>query len=188
MTLSPAERFRHNAARFTEVVAAVPDDAWSAPTPCAGWTVRDVVAHVVDTELDFLGRMGFAAPGVPGAEAEPRDRWPGVRDAVQAVLDEPVSAGHEYDGYFGRTTIEATVDQFYAADLTVHRWDIARGAGLTAMEVIADDEIACITSGLGTIDESIMRAPGLFDPPVEVDDDGASATDRLVAWLGRDPR
>lgn len=185
--MTPAERFRRNAALFTDTVDAVPGDRWAAPTPCAGWTVGDVVAHVVDTELDFLTQRGLAPESAPAADAHARDRWPMVRDAVQAVLDDPALAGQEYDGYFGPTSVAATLDRFYASDLTVHRWDIARGAGLTAMVPIADDEIATLRSELGVIDEAIMRAPGLFDPPVEVGDD-ASPTDRLVAWLGRDPR
>lgn len=186
MTLPPAERFRHNAARFTEVVDAVPDDAWSKPSPCDGWSVRDVVAHVLDTELELLDRMGFTAAGVPDADGHPTGRWRAVRDAMQSVLDDSDRAGHEYDGYFGRTTVESTIDQFYASDLTVHRWDIARGAGLTDLASVEAGEIERITSGLGSIDESIMRSPGLFDAPVEVAD-GASPTDRLMAWLGRDP-
>lgn len=187
MTAAPADRFRRNAALFTETVEAVPDDAWDAPTPCAGWTVRDVVAHVVDTELDFLTQRGLAPDPIPPSDADPRVRWPPVRDAVQAVLDDPALAGQEYDGYFGRTSIGASLDRFYASDLTVHRWDVARGAGLTPLATIDDAEIAMLRDELGGIDEAIMRSPGLFDAPVAVADD-ASPTDRLVAWLGRDPR
>jgi uncharacterized protein (TIGR03083 family) len=34
-------------------VSATPSDAWSLPSPCEGWTARDVVAHVV-TNLKAL--------------------------------------------------------------------------------------------------------------------------------------
>jgi uncharacterized protein (TIGR03083 family) len=31
---------------LAEVLAGLPDDAWDAPTLCAGWRVREVVAHM----------------------------------------------------------------------------------------------------------------------------------------------
>lgn len=33
--------------RLADDFAAVPSDAWTAPTPCAGWSVRDLAGHVV---------------------------------------------------------------------------------------------------------------------------------------------
>ena len=38
-------------------------------------------------------------------------------------------AAREYDGYFGRTTIAATVADFYGWDLVVHGSDVARATG-----------------------------------------------------------
>lgn len=40
--------------RLADAFATVPDDAWGSPTPCAGWTVRDLGGHV-------LGAMRSAA-------------------------------------------------------------------------------------------------------------------------------
>ena len=37
------------------VLAALPDDAWQTPTSLPGWTVHDVVAHMVGTELMLSG-------------------------------------------------------------------------------------------------------------------------------------
>ena len=33
--------------RFADSLASLPSDAWEKPSLCAGWTVRDVVAHIV---------------------------------------------------------------------------------------------------------------------------------------------
>jgi uncharacterized protein (TIGR03083 family) len=33
--------------RLADDFAAVPDDAWDRPTPCTGWTVRDLGGHLV---------------------------------------------------------------------------------------------------------------------------------------------
>jgi uncharacterized protein (TIGR03083 family) len=44
-----SERYRDLAARFTAKVDGVPDDAWGNPSPCEGWTVRQVVTHVAES-------------------------------------------------------------------------------------------------------------------------------------------
>lgn len=40
---------------FVEVVATLRDDEWDLPTGCPGWTVADVVAHVVGLEDVLTG-------------------------------------------------------------------------------------------------------------------------------------
>lgn len=35
------------AGRFGDVLDACPPDRWASPSPCPGWTARDVAAHVV---------------------------------------------------------------------------------------------------------------------------------------------
>ncbi len=181
---TPSERFRTNADRFTDIVAAVPSTAWSNATPCAEWAARDVVHHVVTTELDFLARMPFA-PADPPATGDPVTAWPAVRDLVQAALDDPASAAHAYEGYFGPTTFEASIDAFYASDLTVHGWDLARAAGLDAHQPIDPAETERVRLAMAGLGDA-MRAPGLFADPMPVAAD-ASAQERLLAWLGRDP-
>jgi len=40
-------------------------EQWAAPTVCAGWSVKDIAAHMLDTQLRILsiGRDGFMPPG-----------------------------------------------------------------------------------------------------------------------------
>ena len=38
-----AERYARVTTRFTDRVRAVPAGAWDNPSPCEGWTARDVV-------------------------------------------------------------------------------------------------------------------------------------------------
>jgi uncharacterized protein (TIGR03083 family) len=40
---------------FLTLVQALDDSEWARPTPCPGWTVSDVVAHVIDLEGHFIG-------------------------------------------------------------------------------------------------------------------------------------
>jgi uncharacterized protein (TIGR03086 family) len=103
---------------------------------------------------------------------------------VQADLDDPARAGAEYDGYFGRTTFETSVDQFLSGDLFIHGWDLARATG--GDERLDPDELPRVKADLEGFGDAI-RAPGAFGPAVETPPD-ADEQERLLAYLGRQPR
>lgn len=181
-----ADRYRRLAEAFTATVDAVADDAWHRPSPCGEFDARGVVQHVTDTQRSFFDRFADLGVTFPAVADDPLTAWPVTRDAVQAMLDDPDVAGRSYEGFFGPTTIEATIDRFYCADLLIHRWDIARATGLTEHEPMDPADVARYTeivNGYGPA----ARAPGVFGPEIEVPGD-ASAQDRLLAFTGRDPR
>ena len=176
-----APTFVDRAARFTRILAAA-GEAWDALTPCAGWSVRDVVAHVIDTQRDFLTGQGLDAGPVTDL-ADPAAAWNAHLDHVVAVLGKDRVAEREYDGYFGRTTIGATMADFYGWDLVVHGSDVARATGQQGS--ISDDEAQALHTTADGWGEALY-SEGICAAPVEVARD-ASATDRLLARLGRDP-
>jgi len=181
MSADVADRYRRLADRFSAVLADVPDDGWDRPSPCEGWSARQVVGHVVESEAGFL--RGFdRAPDLAG---DPVADWPTLRDAMQAALDDPAVAGTEYDGMFGRTTFAATVDQFMCADLVVHAWDVARATGMSEHEAMPPDEVERIHGELQGLGPA-MRSPGVFGPEVAVPED-ASPQDRFLGFIGRQP-
>lgn len=178
-----ADRYRARAARLTEVVEGVPDDAWSNASPCEGWTARDVVRHLVETTAAVPTWAGLDPLASPDVDADPAAAWVATRDAMQSLLDDPERAGTTYEGMGGETTIGETVDRFIALDLVVHRWDLARASGQD--DTIPADDLAAaqqIADGLG----EMIRSEGVCGPAVEVAAD-ASAQDRLLAHLGRTP-
>jgi len=179
---SPAERYAAAATRFTDLVRAVPADAWDNQSPCKDWTARGVLDHVVATELDFLDQRSLAKPDVSGLP--PTEAWHNVRDTVQSVLDDAATAKRSYDGYFGPTTIEETIDRFYTFDLLVHRWDLATAAGLSRHAALHDDELKVIRASIERIPQEVMRTPGLFEPAVEPASD-ADDTTQMMNFLGR---
>lgn len=184
--MTPADRYRHRVTVFDHIVRSVPPDRWSVSSPCEAWTAADVVRHVADTSAQLLDRMGFPGPSAADPATDPVAGWHAARAAMQDALDDPACAGHAYDGWFGSTTFAETVDRFYATDLTVHGWDLARAVGLRELEPIDGGEIALIRVHFAGLGDS-LRMPGICGPEVPVDDD-ADDTERLVAWLGRDPR
>lgn len=117
--------------------------------------------------------------------------WPTIRPVrgpppgagLQSLLDDPDTAQREFDGMGGRTSLENTVDLFLCFDLVVHGWDIARATGgderMDASEV---ERIRRQAEGFG----DTLRTPGGFAPALDPPD-GATAQDRLLAFLGRRP-
>jgi uncharacterized protein (TIGR03086 family) len=176
-----SDRYRRLAERFTDVVETVPDGAWTAESPCDGWNVRDVLRHVADSEREFMERMDFDHD--IGRSDDPIADWHQVNRAMQAALDDPEKAAHRYDGYFGPTTFAESVDTFYSGDLLVHRWDIARGAGLQQLEQMDPDDLTEAQRRLEPLGDAV-RAPGVFGPALNPGDD-ASDQDRFLAWAGR---
>ena len=176
-----ADRYRKLAQAMEQTIAGVPDDRWEAPSPCEDWKARDIVRHLVDTSGMFLGFIDKEPPGGPSPDDDPLGAFTGARDAVQAALDDPSSAGQEYDGMFGKTTFATSVDGFLSADLVIHRWDLARATGQD--ETLPADEVDRIYAQLEPMDEK-MRGPGAFGPKVEPPP-GADAQTKLLCFLGR---
>jgi uncharacterized protein (TIGR03086 family) len=176
-----AQHFTDRATTFAAILDAA-GQRWDAPTPCDGWTVRDVVAHTIGTERDFLARQGLDVGPSPDL-ADPAAAWRAHAAAVADVLAQDGVAEREYDGYFGRTTIAATMADFYGWDLVVHGSDVARATGQDWS--VGEDEAAALhatADGWG----DALHSEGVCSAAVPVADD-ASVTDRLLARLGRDP-
>ncbi|MGH9187793.1 MAG: TIGR03086 family metal-binding protein [Acidimicrobiales bacterium] len=174
-------RFRRLAAGFTDRVEAVPDNRWESPSPCEGWTARDVVRHMVDNCTMFFGLVERElAPG-PSVEQDPVAAWASARDAMQAGLDDPEVAGLEYEGMFARSTFETSVDRFLGWDLVVHAWDLARAAGLDErLDPELVHEVFEATKPMG----DVLRSSGAFGPKLDPPE-GADEQATLLAFLGR---
>lgn len=170
-------RFLDNARRFSDVVHAVSD--WSAASPCEGWSAADVVLHVVDTQRDFLRQRGQDLGPRPGGD--PAAVWDRHLDQVADLVQDERLVAAEYDGYFGRTTMAATLADFYGFDLVVHRWDLGRAAGQPVE--LSDQELDAVESAVPAFGEALY-AEGICARPVPVADD-APRQDRLLALLGR---
>lgn len=180
-TETPAARYRRLSARLTDRIDAVPADAWGTPSTCAGWTVRDVVRHLVDTERQAVVPVGLSIPDGPSVDDEPTAAWAFIRDQIQDILDDPERANLEYDGHFGRTDLASTISSFYCFDLIVHAWDIAHPLGLD--DTIDDEDLNFVEGFLAQMGENI-RMDGVCGPAVDVPADADRPT-KVLAQLGR---
>ncbi|UZN03091.1 TIGR03086 family metal-binding protein [Cellulomonas sp. S1-8] len=167
---------------FGAVCDRLPATAWEQPSPCEGWTARDVLRHVVDTERDFLDQRGVPLPAID-LDGDPAAVWRTHAAALTRAAADPAVGGLEYDGHFGRTTVGDSLLRFYGFDLVVHRWDIATAAGLD--ERFTDAELAFAEECAAGFGES-LHAEGICRPGVEAPADADRQT-RLLALLGRTP-
>jgi uncharacterized protein (TIGR03086 family) len=175
-----ADRYRTRADAFEAKVAAVAPDAWSNRSPCDEWDARQLVRHVIDVHGMMLTPLGRTLSEGPD---DPLGAFKAARADVQAVLDDPALAGAEYDGQFGKSKVEDTIDRFMGFDLVVHGWDLARATGQDeTIDPVEVDRAWEAAQGFG----ENMRKYGVTGPEVEVPDD-ASKQDRLLGLLGRQP-
>lgn len=175
------DTFRDHADAFDAVVGAAPADRWDAQSPCTEWTAADVVAHVVDSQRDFLARQDLDAG--ERAAGSPAEMWRLHRAAVDDLLAGGVG-DRSFAGFFGPTTIGDTLANFYGFDLIVHRWDLARALDVPCL--FTDAEMDQIEVSLARFGDHVRDA-GVCGPAVAVGAD-ASRQDRLLGVLGRDPR
>lgn len=180
--MTPEERHAAMADGFSEQVDGVTD--WDAPAPVDGWLARDVVGHLVEWLPGFLSGGGVElAVDRPGIADDPAGAWHAHAAAVQALLDGPDAAGKFTHPQIGTLPVAAAIDQFYTTDVFLHTWDLARATG-------QDDRLdpttcAELLAGMEPWDE-VLRQSGQYGPKVPVPDD-ASAQDRLLGFIGRDP-
>jgi uncharacterized protein (TIGR03086 family) len=182
VALGPAERHRCVVQHFSEVVANTSD--WQAVTPVAGWVACDVVGHLVEWFPAFLASGGVALPGGPAVSTDPAGAWQAQSVAVQALLDDELTAASSFTHpHVGTHPLDDAIDRFYTADVFMHTWDLAMATG---SEPGLDPGLcALLIEGMEPIDE-LLRSSGKYGPRFPVSDD-ADAMTRLVAFIGRDP-
>ncbi len=163
------------------VVDAVPVAAWERPSPCSDWTARDVIDHIIATQRDLLVGHGHDLGAMPDLS----DPAAGLRSHAERVL-ELVSRAEvvdvTYEGFFGTTTVGATLVQFYVWDMLVHRWDIARATG--GDETLTPAELDRIEAGADSFGDA-LHMDGICGPAVS-SPAGADRQVELLGLLGRD--
>lgn len=177
-----AERFEAVAAGFSAEVHRVHN--WSAATPCAGWSARDVVNHLVTWYPVNLRNAGIDLSLAHDLQADPAGTWFTFVEAVRGLLADPEQANAVFTAGpdEGGTVAQATAG-FLLPDIFMHTWDLARSQG---NDVLLDEAYATRNlAGLETLGDA-LRETGQFGPPVAVSPE-APAGVRLMAYVGRDP-
>ena len=189
-----AGRYRLRADRFERHVAAVRPDQWDNPSPCAKWSARDVVQHIIDMHGVMFRPLDRSLSPAPSVQADPLAAFKAARADIEAILADPALAGQEGDTPSGRLTTEQHIDRVPSADMVFHGWDLARATGQD--DTMDPDEVQNTWAGLSSMPPEFLeqlRTPGAFGPGIEVFGPevavpaDAPLQDRLLGAVGRDP-
>ncbi|MGP4018119.1 TIGR03086 family metal-binding protein [Saccharopolyspora sp. 5N708] len=172
-----------------QVIAEVGPEQLRLPTPCADWTLHGLLRHMVSENLAFArattadpegsdvdwdaGRLGAA----PAEDYRRSAAEFSTAFAAEGVLDRQVRV-REFGVFPGRVALV-----FHFVDMVVHGWDVARTIG---SRYEPDEELPATALEIMRANPPAQDGTGVFAPMVEVPE-SASALDKLVAYLGRNP-
>jgi uncharacterized protein (TIGR03086 family) len=176
------ERYQRITGQFTACVHGVPPEAWDNPSPCEGWTARDVVGHLTEWIPGFFGAQGVEFPPVPSVQDDPVAAWEAVQGTLAQALADPALAAKPVETPFSSQSLAETVDMIVTGDVFTHTWDLARATGQD--ETLDPEQLQLMVAAVGAMPEEALRADGMFGPPVEVSADADDQT-KLLAYLGR---
>jgi uncharacterized protein (TIGR03086 family) len=162
-------------------------------TPCAGWTLADLLAHMT------AQHYGFAAAAT-GRGADPAN-WAVPPSGPDIVARYRAAAGEVVDAFAGlvgrdqefalpelspRPFQAERAIGFHFIDYVVHSWDVARSLG-TGPEFPADLLEAAMPIARAVPDGGLRLAPGASFAPALPAAGGRDLMDEIVALLGRSP-
>ncbi|WP_225095577.1 TIGR03086 family metal-binding protein [Streptomyces sp. CoH27] len=164
---------------------------WTRDTPCAGWTLRRLVAHMT------AQHVGFAA-AARGAGREP-EHWREAEDVSEPARAHRSAAAEVLTAFAepGVTEREFALPNlggipggravgFHLVDYVVHAWDVAATLGAT---VDLPEHVlgAALAVARAVPTDPARRGPGFpFAPALEVPE-GSGPLQEALRLLGRSP-
>lgn len=176
---------RRAVAHWAARVVAVKNEQWGGPTPCAQWSVRELVNHVVSEEL-------WAAPLLRGQTieevgsqfegdllgADPLGRARTAADEAVAIVDAIVPGGGRVQLSYGEEDMGEYVRQL-CADHLIHGWDLAAATG---GDTSMDPQLVAEVGTWFAEREAMYRGAGVVGPRPSSAGDPQSD---LLAGFGR---
>jgi uncharacterized protein (TIGR03086 family) len=173
------------------LLPGVTDDNLADPTPCAGWTVGDLLDHLLGLTVAFRMAAAKEPDPAPDGPAEPSatNLPAGWREDLPERLDALVAAWRDPAAWSGETSVGgatlpgAIMGVVALNELTLHGWDLARS---TDQPFDPDPRTVEAVHGLVSHQASDDGTPGLFGPQLRPDP-AAPLFDQVLALSGRDP-
>jgi uncharacterized protein (TIGR03086 family) len=190
--MDPMDQFERAQAWTGSIIAGVHIEDLHEPTPCRDWDVSRLLDHLI-ADIDAFNRVASGEPldlltsikpdepeNEGRATPDARATFGQITDRARELWSRPGALEQTYKT--SRSELPGTgFFNIFLIEMLVHGWDLAKATGQsTEMPAeLAEAELAFTTAMMKE------RRMG-FEQPVPVPED-ASATDRLVAWLGRTP-
>ena len=174
---------------FEHVVRSVPATAWDDPSPCEGWTAREVAGHAMSVVNNIAARGGVGevvdgftnVAGIAGKN--PAETFRGFRNRYLLATDREGGLQTMIKSRLGEMTLDTYIGKM-CVDTLVHTWDIARATGVD--EELDPDAVHTVwtqVSSAASAGTDLVRSPGFFDPAL--DPSGSNESDLLIAFSGR---
>ena len=174
--------------KTTALVKGVRLDQASSPTPCPGYDVQTLVNHITGWLRSFAGTATDSPTHEdPGAYAAGEDAAGQCAEAAQRAVAGFRSGPDDRPVHMMSSALPASmVVGMMLMEYVGHGWDLATATGQPVP--YSDEEAgAALDAGHATLKPEYRGADKTFGPEVEPPAD-ASAVERLVAFLGRQPR
>lgn len=179
------ERIERATAFAAEKVKGVTDGDLAKPTPCSEFDVRALLNHVTGgLEMLKVAAEGGKADMPEGDQfgSDPGGVYEQRRAALVAALKGEGVLQRNWEMPFGSLPGSMMADIAFMEHLT-HAWDLAKATGQDT--TLPEDLVAQCADTVAPMD-AMLRMQGVCGPAVPVGDD-ASAQDKLIAFLGRQP-
>jgi uncharacterized protein (TIGR03086 family) len=160
--------------QLAALLADVRPEASGDPTPCAEWTVQDLVDHIAAAPTRFA-RMLRAEPIDWSAPTPPAGDDPAA--AFRSHADDLLGGWREHAG----SVDDAGLD-WQCAELAVHTWDLATAVHVPTSALdpqVAERGLAFMRVGLTPENRGPVFGPEQPAP------EGADAYGRIAAFAGR---
>lgn len=172
------ETFRH----ANVVIKGVRPEQQGDKTPCTEWTVHDLLEHMIGVVAGVGSAAAGEAPTPFVLGDDPVGQFDAASVAALAAWRQPGALERVIDGGAGPMPghVLATINLL---DTATHTWDLATATG-QPQELPAGVATAAEEASRVIVTEELR--PGRFGPQQHAPD-AATATEKLVAFLGRTP-
>ena len=168
------------------IITNVRPDQLDDPTPCASWKVRDLINHMIGSQVFFIGALDGTPPD-GGPDFASGDFVKAYDEAAAAAIEAFAQEGvaeRTFTLPFGELPGTA-VSGLLATDTFTHGWDLAKATGQST-DLDPELAIALLNGARGAIQDS-ARGPDGKAPfgALQGAPDGCTRADELAAFLGR---
>jgi uncharacterized protein (TIGR03086 family) len=184
-TMGPLEQLDELEPLLGRVASGITADDLDAPTPCANFTVRGVLGHMVGGAVQFAAAFrGETPPEVSADIAEDPDvvaRTGTALSGLMAAIRSPGALDRAVAAPFGEMPGDAFA-RFVVLDGLVHGWDLA-----TATQQTYEPSAALVAAVNAFAHRAIapaMRDGDTFADALEAPA-GATSMERLASFTGR---
>jgi uncharacterized protein (TIGR03086 family) len=169
-------------ARATDVSVGQFED----PTPCTGWTVRTLLNHLIEINLQYAAIAGGTEPIADGLDHTGSDHVAAYTAAAQtarAAFARPGMLEQTYDFPWG---LEPgwTIVRHVCNELLIHTWDLSRATGQST-DLAPDYAPKSLAIWKAWFGDRPRPAGGAFGPE-RTAPEGSTPADHLAAYLGRE--